>query len=186
APTSWASVTVVEADPVAFTSPLRTEPVWSLAAWRLIEPPGFVMTVPLPTVIFSAFTRNAMPGKVSVPARVTSSTPSPPSIVSVDVGTGNEMLSIVGAVAMRLPVLPSFWIVMWSLPELPLMVTAATGVVGAGLGTIVIGSSPVYTIAAPSNVMVPELALLAVADTEEWLPVMTSVSNPPGPPSITP
>src|SRR5882762_2328370 len=76
--------------------------------------------------------------------------------------------------------------VMWSLPELPLIVTAATGIVGAGAGTIVMGSSPVYTIVFASNVRVPELALLAVDDTEEWLPLMTRVSNPPVPPSIRP
>src|SRR6266568_8746962 len=66
------------------------------------------------------------------------------------------------------------------------MVTAATGITGAGAGTIVIGSSPVYAIVVPSNVMVPEVALLAVDETEEWPPLMTSVSKPPAPPSILP
>jgi len=34
--------------------------------------------------------------------------------------------------------------------------------------------------------MVPEVALFAVDDTEEWLPLITRVSKPPRPPSIAP
>ena len=104
-----------------------------------------MITVPTPTEIRSARTRNERPEKVRVPASVTSSSPSPPSMVRVEVGTGNEMLSIVGAVATRLPTTPvSFWIVMWSLPALPLICTEASGgLVGAVGGMIVIGSSPV-------------------------------------------
>src|SRR5207249_7370448 len=45
---------------------------------------------------------------------------------------------------------------------------------------------PVYAIAVPSNVIVPEAASLAVDETEEWLPLMTSLSKPPAPPSILP
>ena len=121
APLRCASVRVADADPVAFTSPLRAEPDWSLAAWRLIDPPGFVTTVPTPTVIFSAFTRNTTPENVSVPVSVTSSLPAPPSMVRDAVGTGNEMLSIVGAVASSLVVglAGSGWRVMWSSPLLP-------------------------------------------------------------------
>src|SRR6266576_6773996 len=76
--------------------------------------------------------------------------------------------------------------VMWSLPELPLIVIAATGIAGAGAGTIAIGSRPAYAIAVPSKVIVPEAASLAVDETEEWLPLMTSLSKPPAPPSILP
>jgi len=72
------------------------------------------MTVPAPTEIRSAFTRKATPEKVRVPASVISSSPPPPSMVSEAVGMGNEMLSIVGAVASSLVVgLPgSGWSVM--------------------------------------------------------------------------
>ena len=103
-----------------------------------------MITVPAPTEILSALTRNARPEKVNVPASVTSSSPSPPSMLRVDVGTGNEMLSIVGADATRLPTTAvSLRIVMWSLPALPLICTEASGgLVGAVDGTIVIGSSP--------------------------------------------
>jgi hypothetical protein len=92
----------------ATVMPLKEVPVSVFAAWRVIEPPVAVTTAPVLTEIFSALTRKATPGSNRVPAIVTSSSPSPPSIVSVEVGTGNEMLSIVGADAIKLPVLPSF------------------------------------------------------------------------------
>ena len=144
APTRLASVTVVDAEPVAFTSPLKAEPVWSFAAWRLIEPVPVFTTAPEATTIVSARTRKATPGSKSVPLIVTVSSPSPPSTVNDDVGIGNEMLSIVGADATRLPTTAvSLRIVMWSLPALPLICTEASGeLVGAVDGTIVIGSSP--------------------------------------------
>jgi hypothetical protein len=149
APTSCAPVTVVDADPVAFTSPLRAEPVWSFAASRLIEPVPVFTTAPAATTIVSARIRKDTPGNESVPLTVMVSSPPPPSTVSEVVGTGNSTLSIVPVVDSTMTRVGSDAgrTVMWSESLLPVTVIAASGE-GGGVavalgGSIVMGSRPV-------------------------------------------